>query len=117
MASMIPAMLLAIVNICHEPLTCLVKDRFVLVEATIEPASAKLPAMERAGSVLYLIEVVAADGTYRETPEISAQVVKRREDCPEGAFVAGEAEKGDVRILSNRRGARASRPVPEPGAS
>jgi polysaccharide export outer membrane protein len=134
---MIPAILLAIVNISHEPLTCLVKDRFVLVEATIEPASevatarvyfkaaeatdyygvdmaltlgtlsragrfsAKLPkAKEKAGSVLYYIEVMAADGTNRKTPEISAQVVKRREDCPEGAFVAGEAEKGDVRILT-----------------
>jgi polysaccharide export outer membrane protein len=141
MADMIAAMLVATVSISHEPVTCLVKDRFALVEATLEPAaevatarvyfkaaeatdyyavdmaltlgtlnragrfSAKLPkAKEKAGAVTYFIEVVSADGTNRKTPEIRAEVVRRREDCPEGALLAAEADKGDVKVLATIAG-------------
>jgi polysaccharide export outer membrane protein len=124
--------MLAVVALGHEPVACMVKDRFPLIDVTVEPAaavqkarvyfrteaasdyhsvdmtlslgtlagparfSAKLPKpKEKAGGV-----VLGNDGTNTKTPEISAQVVKRRDQCPEGGLVAAEGGEGDVRIAS-----------------
>jgi polysaccharide export outer membrane protein len=118
-------------KIDHAPLACVLKDRFPLVEAVIEPSAnvakaqvyfkapiaetfhyvpmtltlnrfqAKLPRpKDKAGSVVYYIQATDAAGAVQRTPEISAQIVKRRDACPEGGAIAAEGPEGDIRIYS-----------------
>jgi len=118
-------------KIDHAPLACVLKDRFPLVEAVIEPSAnvskaqvyfkapiaetfhyvpmtltlnrfqAKLPKpKEKAGSIVYYVQATDAAGAVQRTPEISAQIVKRRDACPEGGAIAAEGPEGDIRIYS-----------------
>lgn len=118
-------------KIDHAPLACVLKDRFPLVEALIEPSAnvakaqvyfraanaeafhyvpmtltlnrfqAKLPRpKDKAGSVVYYIQASDAAGGVQRTPEISAQIVKRRDACPEGGAMAAEGPEGDIRVYS-----------------
>src|SRR5712691_4993602 len=77
------------------------EDGFHYVPMTLNQGRflGKLPRpREKAHTLTYYIEIYAADGTVRKTPEITADVVKSAESCPEGRRVADAGEEGDVRI-------------------
>jgi polysaccharide biosynthesis/export protein len=116
-------------KIDHRPIDCLLKDRFALVEAVVEPAdevqrvrayfrssldpdsffvdmslslgrfAGTLPKpKERAGPVVYSIEALRVDGTVRRTPEMSAVIVRKPEECPAEGRLAEVAPSGDLRV-------------------
>lgn len=61
---------------------------------------AKLPKPSRkAGPVVYYLDVLAADGGTKRTPEMSSEVVRDARSCKDGR-VAPQASEGDVRIYS-----------------
>jgi polysaccharide export outer membrane protein len=129
MLALAAVLLAPALSINHQPIDCLVRDRFPLVEVEVRPAMdvsrvrvffkseredefhfvpvtlsqgrfiGKLPRpREKAHTVTYFIEIAGADGAVRKTPEITAEVVKGSEGCPEGRRVADAGEEGDVRV-------------------
>jgi polysaccharide biosynthesis/export protein len=87
------------------------EDGFHYVPMTLNQGHflGKLPRpREKAHTLTYYIEIYAADGTVRKTPEITADVVKSAESCAEGRRVADAGEEGDVRIWTT--GASRSKP-------
>jgi polysaccharide export outer membrane protein len=77
------------------------EDAFHYVPMTLTQGRfiGKLPRpREKAHTLTYYIEIYAADGTVRKTPEITGDVVKSAESCPEGRRVADAGEEADVRI-------------------
>ena len=127
----------AAVRIEHDPIACMVKDRYPLVDASIEPVSgvsnaqvffkasraeafhsvpmiltqgrfrARLPKpKQKAGSVLYYIVATDSAGGLQRTPEMSGEIVKKREACPEGANLAAEGSGDDVRVYATTNSSR-----------
>jgi polysaccharide export outer membrane protein len=68
---------------------------------------ARLPKPKsKASSVVYYLQVAGNDGIVQQTAEMSARVVKKREACPEGAFVAPEGPSGDVVLYTTTDGSK-----------
>jgi polysaccharide export outer membrane protein len=74
---------------------------YVTMTLTDDRFVAKLPKPQKApGLVLYYIEAFGSEGTVRRTPQMSAQVVRRPQDCPRGGRLAEAAPKGDIPVFS-----------------
>jgi polysaccharide export outer membrane protein len=84
-------------DVFHGVQMVLTQDRF----------RAKLPKpKQKAGTVLYYIVATDTAGGVQRTPEMSSEVVKKREACSEGAFVAAEGSGDDVRVYATTNSTR-----------
>lgn len=113
----------------HKPVDCMVKDKFLLIDASIVPAEevtkarvyfrsaqqdefyvvdmalrrglfvAKLPRPQEKEGPIIYYIEARADGGSRRTPEMSAEVVKDARSCKDGRL-AQVASEGDVRVYS-----------------
>jgi polysaccharide export outer membrane protein len=84
------------VDFYYVPMT-LVQGRF----------QARLPKpRDKARSVVYYVQVAGNDGIVQQTAEISAEVVKKRDACAEGAIVAPEGSGGDIPLYTTTDSSR-----------
>jgi polysaccharide export outer membrane protein len=118
------------VRITHPPLVCLVANKSPRIEAVLSPSDdvharvyfraegdreyysvpmgprlgrfvGTLPRpKEKAGSVIYYIEVVAADGRVNRTSEITTRMVREARGCSSAKGVPDTVDEGDIEVFS-----------------